>query len=123
MTPHDDDLSPAYAIRNSEVAEAEIEAVYELLAARDFNYAERWLAQMQNALHSRALEHARLPSTPYVPFDAHLFPSRDMRFVRVGAWRVLYEFADEDGDGLMDTLVVSYVRPAAQNTSTSDENE
>lgn len=101
MTPPNEDLPPAYVVRNPEVAEAEIQAVYELLASRDFGVAERWLVQMQKAVNARALEHARLPGKRYVPFDAQLFPGRDLRYVRVGAWRALYEFADEDGDGLM----------------------
>ena len=113
----DEDTPPPYVVSYAETGEAELDAAFRAFASRNPAAAERWLGQVHNALSVRAADHAAVAGRRYIADDADTFPNREIHVVRVGAWRVLYELIDTDGDVLMDTLSVAYVRPAAQNNA------
>jgi hypothetical protein len=106
----------------TEVAEAEIDEAYRWLLSLDFTTAERWLFGLTQTLEQEAalLSATRLrrPVAPDSAPDRPLF----VLLYRSGGrksspWHLLYELADEDFDGKIDTLLLVRVRHAKRGTN------
>ncbi|MCX6368729.1 MAG: hypothetical protein NTX57_18765 [Armatimonadetes bacterium] len=118
-------MSSSLAIEYGEIAEAQIEDTYLFLQRQvSFEYAERWLAGLQKSVQDEAMLRSSLPGWYNIAPESSDFGERIIYVIRYrigNGWQILYELADEDGDGQEDTLLVLKVRSAVMNTQPEDE--
>ena len=102
-----------YTVETTEVADAEIEAAFLRLAARDPEFAGRWLEGLLRAIAGLAVfpnRHALAPERHLIRRDVRRLLYRNGRTV----YRVLFFLTDADGDGEAETVRILHVRHGAQ---------
>ncbi len=114
----------SFIVETSDVAEAEIDAAYFRLSARNPEFAGRWLEGIYRkiaTLDTFPMSHARVSESDVLGREVRRMLYRNGRTV----YRILFTLMDTDGDGEADTVRVLRVLHGAQQPlrQRSDEDD
>ncbi len=104
-----------FTVETSDVADAEIDAAYLQLSARNPEFAGRWLEGIYRTLDTLSLfptRHARVAESDVLGREVRRMLYRNGRTI----YRILFTLIDADGDGEADTVRVLRVRHGARQS-------